>query len=113
MAQYSLGNLHYSGEGVQQDFKEAARWFRKAGEQGLALAQHSLGVMYASGDGVPSNDVKACAWYIQSAFNGHPDGVKERDLIAKKMTPEQIAQAQALSKKLMDQILKNKKKQVK
>lgn len=39
-AQYHLGMMYYDGEGVPQDFTEAARWFGKAGEQGHAKAQH-------------------------------------------------------------------------
>ena len=34
---------------MPKDGIEAARWYRLAAEQGLALAQHSLGVMYANG----------------------------------------------------------------
>ena len=40
------------GQGVVQDYKEAAKWDRKSAEQGLAAAQFALGAMYANGDGV-------------------------------------------------------------
>ena len=33
-AQYSLGLYYYHGNGVSQDYKEAAKWFSKAAEQG-------------------------------------------------------------------------------
>ena len=33
-AQYNLGALYLFGVEVAQDFAEAAKWFRKAGEQG-------------------------------------------------------------------------------
>lgn len=35
-----------------QALAEAAQWFQRAAEQGLAQAQHALGLMYASGAGV-------------------------------------------------------------
>jgi len=35
-AQDILGNMYYNGQGVPQDYKEAARWYRKAAEQGDA-----------------------------------------------------------------------------
>ena len=35
-----------NGEGVKQDHKEAVVWFRKAAEEGLAVAQFNLGTMY-------------------------------------------------------------------
>jgi TPR repeat protein len=31
-AQLSLGGLYYNGQGVQQDYAEAAKWTRKAAE---------------------------------------------------------------------------------
>ena len=34
------------------DYAEAVKWYRKAAEQGLALAQFNLGVMYEKGKGV-------------------------------------------------------------
>ena len=51
-AQYSLGNMYYTGYGVPQDVQEAIKWYRLAAEQGHAFAQSSLGNMYHNGDGV-------------------------------------------------------------
>ena len=41
-ASYQLGILYYRGEGVVQDYAEAAKWFRLAAEQGYAPAQENL-----------------------------------------------------------------------
>ena len=38
-AQYNLGLMYKSGKGLTEDKVEAAKWFRKAAEQGLAEAQ--------------------------------------------------------------------------
>ena len=38
-AQYSLGSMHQYGDGVIEDYKEAAKWYRLAAEQGNASAQ--------------------------------------------------------------------------
>ena len=35
-AQYNLGGMYVKGEGVPQDYAEAARWFRCAADQGIA-----------------------------------------------------------------------------
>ena len=53
-AQYSLGWAYKNGEGVQQDYAEAVKWFRKAAEQGNALAQNNLGFSYAQRPGRPA-----------------------------------------------------------
>ncbi|EET45192.1 hypothetical protein NEISICOT_01187 [Neisseria sicca ATCC 29256] len=34
------------GQGVRQDHAQAAQWYRKAAEQGHAVAQYNLGVAY-------------------------------------------------------------------
>ena len=38
-AQYNLGVSYRDGQGVQQDYKEAAKWYRLSAEQGFAKAQ--------------------------------------------------------------------------
>ena len=57
-AQYELAKKYESGEGVLQDFAEAAKWRRKAAEQGHAAAQVSLGMMYDISLGVPKDNAK-------------------------------------------------------
>ena len=54
-AQFRLGLMHYNGDGVVQDHKEAVKWYRLAADQGNALAQNNLGTMYESGHGVVQN----------------------------------------------------------
>jgi TPR repeat protein len=46
-AQFSLGGMYYNGQGVQQDYAEAAKWTRKAAD--YTPAQVDLGVLYAKG----------------------------------------------------------------
>ncbi|WP_296820939.1 hypothetical protein [Thiobacillus sp.] len=41
-----------NGQGTKQDLPAAAGWFRKAADQGHALAQFNMGIFYASGKGV-------------------------------------------------------------
>jgi TPR repeat protein len=51
-----------TGQGVQQDYPEAAKWTRKAAEQGYTPAQADLGVLYWNGQGVPQDVVLAYMW---------------------------------------------------
>lgn len=46
-AQYCLGNKYFSGQGVPQNYAEAARWLRNAADLGGAEAQFMAGVMSA------------------------------------------------------------------
>jgi TPR repeat protein len=101
-AQRNLGAMYEAGnEGVPQDYLEAARWYRLAAEQGDASAQYGIGTMYLDGRGVPQNYVQAHMWFNLAAAVGYSyaviDAAKERDKVAAKMTPAEIAQAQKLA----------------
>ncbi|HVO65659.1 MAG TPA: hypothetical protein VMT12_04165 [Syntrophales bacterium] len=45
-AQYRLGTLYATGEGVKKDRGEANKWFRRAASQGHAKARESLEFIY-------------------------------------------------------------------
>jgi len=99
-AQSDLGEMYDEGRGVPKDYKEAARWYRKAAEQGNADAQSDLGVMYAKGRGVPKDYVTAYMWFNLAAQDaGLPESVGEiRDALAGMMSSAQIARAQQMSR---------------
>ncbi|MCE9659774.1 MAG: protein kinase [Burkholderiales bacterium] len=65
-----LGNMYRSGNGVARDPVEAARWYRKAADQGSDVAQYELGTMYESGLGVAKDPLQAVSWYRKSADQG-------------------------------------------
>ena len=100
--------MYVHGEGLPRDDKEATKWFRKAAEQGHAQAQLKLGIAYMEGVGVPKDLVAAYAWWNLAAYNDWEKAAKYRDVIAMLMTPEQIAEAQKLSKELLKKIEANK-----
>ena len=99
-AQNHLGVMYHQGQGARlpQDHKEAASWYRKAAEQGNALGQSNLGEMYAYGRGVPQHYILAHMWLNLAAAQGIERARKERDIVAEKMTHEQIAEAQELAR---------------
>ena len=72
----------------------------KAADQGEAHAQFMLGAMYNEGIGVPQDYVQAYMWLNLSAAGGDEVAHQSRDLLlAPKMSREQIAQAQELTRK--------------
>ena len=97
-AQSNLGNMYAKGRGVVQDFVQALNWYRLSAQQGNAYAQLNLGYLYSKGQGVVQDYVKAHSWYHLSVANGIAGAVKNRDIVAKKMTPQQIADAQKLAR---------------
>jgi TPR repeat protein len=96
-AQFNLGLLYLDGHGVPQSDEEAANWFRRAAEQDYTQAQHNLGAMYGKGQGVKRDLVQAYKWLNICAAKGNSGCVTQRDLIAKKLKPGQIAEAQRLA----------------
>ncbi len=97
-AQYNLGVMYDKGQGVRQDYAEAVKWYRMAAEQGNANAQNNLGVMYHMAWGVPQDYVQAHLWYNLAAAQGTDQARKNRDIIADRMTPAQIDEAQRLAR---------------
>lgn len=69
-AQYNLGLMYDSGEGVPQSSAKALSWYRKAAAQGHPDAQFNLAVAYKNGDGVPKDMASAVEWYRKAAEQG-------------------------------------------
>ena len=72
-AQFQLGAMYDTGEGIGIDITEAIVWYQKAAEQGLPEAQYNLGYMYLTGKGVPIDQSKAFKWYFKAAEQGLAD----------------------------------------
>ena len=118
-AQARLGDMYANGEGgVQQDPVEADKWYRRAVEPGTYKPTKVAGVeihsgrpvlihlfvlarMYRDGTGVPQNVVAAYKWLdiverLLSRWSGWRSESPPQELydLARKMTSEQIAEAQ-------------------
>lgn len=100
-AQSRLGVIYVDCEslysdcgGVPKDVAEAAKWFRRAANQGDALAMAYLGHLYEEGEGIPRDLIAAYQWYDLAGKHGWDLGDR-RDAVAKKMTSEELAEAQA------------------
>ncbi len=98
VAQNNLGFMYIKGEGVPKDYTEAIKWFKKAAEQGDAVAQVQLGLIYVLDRGIPSDYVMAYMWLNLAAVQGQETASELKNRIEKLMLPEQIAEAQRLSR---------------
>ena len=70
-AEYMLGNRYLDGQGVPQDYTQAAVWWRKAAEQGHAEAQYNLGLSCGYGRGVRRDYTQAATWFRKAAEQGN------------------------------------------
>tara|TARA_B100000586_G_scaffold57964_1_gene39721 strand:+ start:69 stop:767 length:699 start_codon:yes stop_codon:yes gene_type:complete len=118
----------FEKHGVKRDYKESAKWYHLAAEQGDDIAQFTIGLMYKKGQGVTKNLVIAYMWLSTAEFSNKNSvlvfqkmgavknkNISEKDLmnylkimrkqkketvgkLERKMTPEQIAEAQKLAR---------------
>jgi hypothetical protein len=101
-AQYNLGTMYENGRGVRRNYGLAMNWYRLAAEQGAAKAQNNLGLMYEDGRGTPQDYVRAHMWFNLATARLPSDkdrsfAAKNRDFVAVKMTPGQVAEAQMMA----------------
>ena len=76
LAQYTLAGFYHRGNNVPQDRVEAAKWYRKAAEQGLDIAQLRLGMYYLVGTtGVPQDREEAIKWLRKAAEQGNSQAI--------------------------------------
>ena len=68
-------------------------------ERGDAAAQYALGLRYYKGDGVQKNFVEAYTWLLIAKASAHRQEGAACKMLAKAMTPEQTAEAQARAEK--------------
>ena len=97
---YQRGQAYAIGDGVLKDDGEAAKWFRLAADQGLAVAQASLGAKFAMGQGLPKDYVLAYMWLNLAAAqpsDKHEEHTMAREGIEGLLTPAQLAEAQRLA----------------
>ena len=83
------------------DYVTALRLLRPLAEQGHAGAQSNFGTMYHFGQGVPPDYVSAHMWFTFAAAQGYENAQDKLDFVAKRMTPDQIAEAQRMARKWM------------
>ena len=101
-AQAKLGKIYNNGEGVPENDAEAVKWYRLAADWGYANAQNSLGLMYFNGEGVPQNNIKAYVWWSVSAAQGFEAAKGNRDIVAAKLTPQDLSAGQAIATKCFE-----------
>jgi TPR repeat protein len=105
-AQFDLAYLYYKADsdpaiqGVIQSNSLAARWYRKAAEQGHVKAQYNMAVLHLQGHGVSRDPVSAYAWLLHSAGQGHQASIELKGELDGMLNEKQIDAAQQQSAEL-------------
>ena len=106
VAQIDLGRMYETGkyetlEGTVQNYNEGSKWYRKATESRDSFngqAFWDLAKMYDEGEKVIQDYARAHMWYNLAVAQGYTLGQVYRNILAEKMTPAQIAEAQRLAR---------------
>lgn len=69
-AQYALGWMYESGQGVAIDIKQAIYWYKEAAIQNNVAAQYVLASIYDKSTGLTENPESAVVWYLKAANQG-------------------------------------------
>lgn len=103
-AQVHLGDVYFYGQGVTKDYNQAVYWYKKAAIQGNNTAQINLGFAYNNGQGVTQNFKLAYVWANLAAAQGNERATNNRDIYAKKLSPQELTKAQEFAAKIQHTI---------
>ena len=100
LAQNVLGEIYFKGQrGIPQNYSAAFAWHKRAADNGVVDSWAHLGYIYLKGLGAIQDYVTAHMWFNIAASSGFsPTSVKNREIVEKKMTSAQIAEAQKLAR---------------
>lgn len=91
-AMHNLAVLEADGGG-KPNYKNAAYWFLRAAERGVADSQFNLGILYARGIGVEQSLTESYKWFSLAAAQGDADSARKRDDVAKRLDANTLASA--------------------
>jgi TPR repeat protein len=93
-----VGEMYEHGRGTLQDYREAIVWYSKGAKTGEPASQESIGRMYATGRGVQQDFVRAHMWLNIAASGGSKTSAEGREIVSRRMTLQQLDQAQQMAK---------------
>lgn len=94
---FKLAYAHHKGDGTTVNFAEALRLYRQASGMGHALARNNLAVLVRDGHGTAADPVEAWVLFDSAAKLGNKLAAENRETLAAKLTPEQLATAQSMA----------------
>jgi TPR repeat protein len=92
----NLAVMHQNGWGVPLNEPEAIRLYALAAEQGVAEGMLALGRHYAMDFSDAFDPVEAYKWFSLATLHNDIDAVSKRDIIADRLTPEQVTEGDAM-----------------
>lgn len=92
----SLAVMHQNGWGVPMDEAEAIRLYTLAADAGEGAAMVAVGRYYAMDFSDSFDPVIAYKWFTLAAMHNNMDGKAQQESLAGRLSPAQLAEAQAM-----------------
>jgi uncharacterized protein len=111
IAQFNLGKLYqirYISSPTEENHHRAMMWLTAAAENGEVDAQGTLGIIYERGLGVSQNNAKAWTWLSIAAQNGSAKAKRKISVLEKKMTPNELHDAQEMKAELQERVYRER-----
>lgn len=99
-AQYLLSNMYLRGNGVARDQNRAVRLAVGAARKGVPGARFNVGLLLGNSDDV-EDVIEAYKWFALLALDHYPAAVENRDRVARRLQPEDIAEGERRAEALM------------
>jgi TPR repeat protein len=96
-AQTAMAFLYHEGDGVLQNYAQAAAWADKAAQQDVPEAQNLLGKYYHQGLGIEPDAKQALYWLERATKSGVPAHLYDFALVQEGTDPARAAQAYAIA----------------
>ena len=94
--------MYDNGRGVPVDDEQPVHWITKSKKKGEPAATLHLDLRYVKGSGLIQNYKKAYMWFDLAIHNGYSEGQKARDTVAKKLSSQDLIEAQEMTKRCLD-----------
>ena len=95
----NCGICNMTGKGAEKDNSRAEDYLLRASKLGLPHAQFCLGIFYKD-HGIK---IKSYAWLNIAATGKHNNAINEKNQLEKKMSPNEVREAQKLAEKILNQ----------
>jgi len=108
-AEYDLGLINLGGQLGTRNYEKAVKCFESAAWKGHAVAMCKLGMMYYDGLGTGQDFILANAWLNVGLANGSPKGANDVARTLKRLSPEQLKEAEKKAAEISKKLEENKK----
>jgi TPR repeat protein len=102
LAQENLAQLYLAKSPLQSE-DNAFTWFLRAAEHGRVESQYNTCFDYADGLGVTRDMIEAYKWCYIAARQGHVLATRNKDHLAGKMQPQEVARGQEAAERWLAQ----------